>query len=902
MSFGFKVDPSISRSNTTAADRVENRKSGRFTSIKATLSPIQSKVQKLIGHILKNKEPATQYQDVSEKGRLFVNFAMKKTLTVSKKTLPHSKEIINKYQGLTTKVPIKASLDDIDTLLQDNNELTAKEKNMLNEIKNSRKMLQKIEGTSLKKRGQVIADLVKELENPNSDKTLKLLNGGRSVVIPVLTNNNGSYHYITCEVKREMRDGKECTFLCVHNRGDGCQHALHGNLNIRDENGDHYRETSIEIEIKDTSVLNEAFFSSLAACENGGGAEAPYELIQKTIIDAGKGQKVNLPNVKELVKVLDRSTPEYKFFALHPNGAKLTELTYDKNGVIENKVLAKSIIDNLDSQDNKGLVAKHPKLSAHLEKLKKSLEKGKKDAIESAARQLNQFIQDEVYPKALIEQGLVHSMQKYGTCTYSNMSQPEKGMADPATVRKLKRFGIQRRIADVMSDSTISQKDKEIMQNIANAREEKLTAQIDRLSSRKENAAPPSSPLRSSPPSYQHVMEDKDNMAANMAAHGGRPPGYDEAMAKKLRNEAPPPNYGSPQARAYQQPPPNYGFPEAGPGPARPQAPKASADGVNLNATFQQLAQERQQIDAEIKKGLAQLSNLFTKQAMLKTRLSSLSNQANVKTNQMPIQAFGEKMKAVLEKTGIDSTGVNFTPGNNKEARVLYKKMQLLCHPDKLIRSGIPEEEAKEYAKEINTYFDDYCEQTCSLLKIGYTSSSDAKNIVNSEAFDEKFEQMPQLKPQADPQAERIKLQQELANVERELNTATQSQRNWEDQLKKCDQKMSELRSPQPAMRGGPSAFGADTPPQKVPGSNLMLHGSFVPNIHSSEEAARYLSQPHIKNGDCILRFSASQNRFYICMKMPGNQIQQQPVDSNTKNEEINTLIFNMQMKLFGRT
>ncbi len=473
-----RFDRSMSPSSVRA--ETPEIQSSRFKHVKeGRLSSLQSKVMRFI-------ESKKKLLESSTKSRAFVNFAMKKNITQSGASAPRSDGLRSKYQGYGTAVKLAAACEEIDRFLN-SSECSESEKNALREVKKGRELMRDIWSAPKDNRGAKVAALVQTLQDPNSTKPVNLQSGGKSILIPVETSDPKGSHYITCEVKREVRNGKDSTFFCIHNRGSGAEHPLHGNLLVKDENGYDYKETSIEIEVNDPSVLTEEFFSKLMASDPSLGLTAPYQLVEDSIIKKGLGAKVVPREIKEVGIEFDKNFPGYnQFFELFSQPPKLSELKFD--GSFQDKSIIDSISKRLIESLQNPLINQFPELGKLINTLINSLKSGDKQSIEQAKNNLNAFIKDNIQSKGtelqrrLIKEGAVHSLQKYGTCSISNMTQPEKGILDPITVRKLKLFGIQRRIADVIQDSTIHPKEKNVMIDVANARIDKLERDINRMS------------------------------------------------------------------------------------------------------------------------------------------------------------------------------------------------------------------------------------------------------------------------------------------------------------------------------------------------------------------------------------------------------------------------------------
>lgn len=211
-----------------------------------------------------------------------VNFAFKKRL--------HSNPVIEKqlhkaFDGSNIHVTLKQRKLFAESFLKENL-IDSDDPEGILRILSHRKILNDIQSKGKERSPKVLLERIHELTNPGSKRVVHLEGGGSSFSIP----GGWLRHSVTYEIKM-VPDGKHHPryFFVIHNRGQGVEHKLHGNIQFRDSEGAVYRKTSLEIEVP-LQALSEPFLKKLMQSTRATKNTPAYQCIEQFLL--AKGGKI----------------------------------------------------------------------------------------------------------------------------------------------------------------------------------------------------------------------------------------------------------------------------------------------------------------------------------------------------------------------------------------------------------------------------------------------------------------------------------------------------------------------------------------------------------------------------------------------------------------------------------
>ena len=484
----------------------------------------------------------------------FVNFTMKKPLHIS-----GEKELHSEIHGDKSKRNLSAKLEVAKQFLEvcDGTHLTPEEKEGLQRIVQQRKISKEIsEMEDPQRKGQDLADRVKNLSDPNSDRVVHLPNGGATFTIP----GGRKGHYFSYEVQRvpDQNGGFRYNFV-LHNRGSGLSDKeLHGSFEAERGEGHRYMKTSVSIEVPQEALTAE-FFEKLAASKESKTNSGPYGVMKEYLLAKGGGK-------------IQFSEDEIAC-------QKLSDELRSKASTLNSLETLKAIIGSPHANQAETL----PNLPANIKSLLAQLKsdpgnQGLKNQILAEAEnqivslrpevgKLNQDFR-QLEDKIIKENPSIHTVQNHGDCIESNRSEPEVQMAPNSLLKKLKLFTIQNLTVQV-KNSSLPKEYKAVMEEASKKRQAKLKQEVQDTWSSKMGVAmaaksggilphakssdrqgPPSyQQATSSPPSYQQATSSPPSYQEAISS----PPSYQQATGGSS-SQSPPLNGQHPAAGAAMQP------------------------------------------------------------------------------------------------------------------------------------------------------------------------------------------------------------------------------------------------------------------------------------------------------------------------------------------------------------
>lgn len=330
---------------------------------------------------------------------------------------------------------------------------------------------------------EAVRSRIDELEKPGSDKVVHLKDGSTSFSIPGGYRDNGKppqAHAITYEFKR---DATGAYFFIIHNRGDGVKDVgMHGKQGFS-LNGKEYRKTSVSIPVSKEQIQDKEFWKSLMQAYHVTGKQVDshqltdsegksfpsgmalaYQVINQFL---GNGLKES-EQEKQLVSTIKDQIQRLE-------GLKKELHSLEAGNFTQNTPAGQisGILQIFESFKANGLLP---------DDLVKDFDE-KKKLIDEKKEQIKQLEKDMLASKDQLAALGYHSIQLHGSCTESNVTAAEKGMASKEIQRKLRLDSIQfltTKVCDfcLKKNAEEIKEDMAVIQSHSQERQEKLSKKI----------------------------------------------------------------------------------------------------------------------------------------------------------------------------------------------------------------------------------------------------------------------------------------------------------------------------------------------------------------------------------------------------------------------------------------